>query len=171
MQTSEAAASEPASEPSQTARGAGKFGRIIKLCAAIGILLILGLLAAAVAAAVTAADTWAPIIRVFRDIMLLILLLESVLLIAALAILLLQVAGFFVMLRAEIKPILESARETARLGKATATFMNDNAVDPLIQLKSFLAGLLAFLRELLRIRDLVAADESNSEDLDEADAP
>lgn len=171
MQTSEATASEPALEQSQTARGAGNIGRIIKLGAAIGILLILGLLAAAVAAALTAADTWAPIIRIFRDVMLLLLLLESVLLIAALAILLLQVAGFFVMLRAEIKPILESVRETARLGKATATFMNDNAVDPLIQLKSFLAGLLAFLRELLRIRGLVTPDEDNGEAPDEADAP
>ena len=49
--------------------------------------------------------------------------------------------------------------------------MNDNAVDPLIQLKSFLAGLLAFLRELLRIRGLVTPDEDNGEALDEADAP
>ncbi len=171
MQTSEAAASEPAPEPSQTVRRAGNIGRIIKLGAAIGILLILGLFAAAVAAAVTGADTWAPIIRLFRDVMLLVLLMESVLLIAALAILLLQVAGFFVMLRAEIQPILNSARETAQLGKATATFMNDNAVDPLIQLKSFLAGLLAFLRELLRIRDLVTPGDANSEDPDEADAP
>ncbi len=171
MQSSEASASEPAPEQSQTARSAGNIGRIIKLGAAIGILLILGLLAAAVATALTAAETWVPIIRIFRDVMLLILLLESVLLIAALAILLLQVAGFFVMLRAEIKPILESARETARLGRATATFMNDNAVDPLIQLKSFLAGLLAFLRELLRIRGLLTTDETNGEALDEADAP
>ena len=171
MQTSEAAASEPAPEAAQSAGGAGKIGRIIKLGAGFGILLILGLLLAALFAALTAADTWQPIIRIFRDVMLLILLLESVLLIAALAILLLQVAGFFGMLRAEIKPILASARETARLGKATATFMNDNAVDPLIQLKSFLAGLLAFLRELLRIRALTTPSEDNSEAADDADAP
>ena len=167
-------ASEPASESApnetKTARG-GKVGRVIKLVAALGILLILGLLAASVVAAVVAPDTWAPVIRVVRDALLIALLLESALLVAAFAILLLQVAGFFVMLRAEVKPILDSARETARLGKATAIFVNDNALDPVIQIKSFLAGLLAFVRELLRIRELVSSDDARVEISDEADTP
>ncbi|MCY4246303.1 MAG: hypothetical protein OXE95_01840 [Chloroflexi bacterium] len=163
--------SETAPEDNQTARGAGNISRFIKLGAALGILLILGLMAAAVVMALAAADTWGPVIRIVRDVMLLILLLESALLIAALAILMLQLAGFFVMLRAEIKPVLENVRETARLGKATATFVNDNAVAPLIQFKSFLAGLLAFLRELMRIRGLLTSDDATSETLDEADAP
>ena len=167
-------ASEPASDStpneSQTARG-GKVGRVIKLAAALGILLILGLLAASIVAAVVAPDTWAPVIRIVRDALLIVLLLESALLVAAFAILLLQVAGFFFMLRAEVKPILDSARETARLGKATATFMNDNAIDPVIQIKSFLAGLLAFIRELLRIRELVSSDDARVEISDETDTP
>ena len=156
MSSSEAAASESAPDQEQPARR-GSIGRVIKLCAALLILLILGLFVAALVAALTAADTWAPVIRIFRDIVLLILLLESALLVAALTILLLQAAGFLLMLREEIKPILDHARETARLGKATASFMNANAVDPLIQLKSFLAGLLAFLRELIRLRGLVSS--------------
>ncbi|MCY3581738.1 MAG: hypothetical protein OXG92_07460 [Chloroflexi bacterium] len=171
MQSSEPTNSEAAPEQqTQPTGGSGNIGRMIKLAAVLGILLILGLLVAALVAALTAADTWMPVIRIFRDVILIILLLESVLLIAAFAILLLQVAGFFIMLRAEIAPILANARETARLGKATATFMNDNAVDPLIQLKSFLAGLLAFLRELLRIRSLMSPDQDPGEAADEADA-
>ncbi len=169
MQSSEAAVSEPAPDQDQPT-SSGKIRRIIKLCAALVILLILGLLVAALTAALTAADTWTPVMRIFRDVFLLILLLESVLLIAALTILLLQAAGFLIMLRAEIKPILDGARETTRLGKATASFMNANAVDPLIQLKSFLAGLLAFLRELIHLRALVTGENDESdEDISESD--
>lgn len=144
-----------------------KITRLIRLSAILGILLILILFGAALAAALTAAETWAPVIRIFRDIFLLILILESVLVIAALAILMLQAAGFFIMLKTEVKPIINNARETTRLSKATAQFINDNAVDPLIQIKSFLAGLLAFLRELIRIRNLVATDGPITEHKDE----
>jgi len=142
------------------AAGGGKITRLIKLGALLSIALILLLLLAAFAAALTAPATWAPFIRVFRDIFLLILLLESILVIAALTILLLQVAAFFVMLKAEMKPILSHARKTARVSKATAQFLNSNTIEPVIQLKSFLAGLLAFLRELIRLRGLVNAPET-----------
>ncbi len=147
-----------------------KVTRLIKLAAIFGILLILLLVVAALAAALTAAETWAPFIQIVRDVLLLILILESLLIIGALAIFLLQVAGFLIMLKTEIKPILDNARETTRLSKATAEFINSNAVDPLIQIKSFLAGLLAFLRELIRIRGLVAPDQANTDDTDEAQA-
>ena len=144
-----------------------KITRLIKLSAVLGILIILILFGAALAAALTAAETWAPVIRIFRDVFLLILILESVLVIAALAILMLQAAGFFIMLKTEVKPIIDNARETTRLSKATAQFINSNAVDPIIQIKSFLSGLLAFLRELIRIRNLVATDGPISERKDE----
>ncbi len=142
--------------------------RLIKVSALLGILLILMLFGLALVAALTAAETWAPVIRIFRDLFLLILILESVLVIAALAILMLQAAGFLIMLKTEIKPIMENARETTRLSKATVQFINSNAVDPLIQIKSFLAGLLAFLRELIRIRNLVAVEEPMKDQSDEA---
>jgi len=144
-----------------------KITRLIRLSAILGILIILILFGAALAAALTAAETWAPVIRIFRDIFLLILILESMLVVAALAILMLQAAGFFIMLKTEVKPIIDNARETTRLSKATAQFINSNAVDPIIQIKSFLSGLLAFLRELIRIRSLVATDGPVSERKDE----
>ena len=95
---------------------------------------------------------------------------ESVLVIAALTILLLQAAGFLIMLRSEIKPILDNARETTRLSKATAQFVNSNALDPLIQIKSFLAGLLAFLRELIRLRAAVVPDAVDADETHETKA-
>ena len=150
--------------------GGRKITRLIKVTSIIGILLILLLLVAALVAALTAADTWAPFVQIFRDVFLLLLLLESVLVIAALTILLLQAAGFLIMLRSEVKPILDNARETTRLSKATAQFVNNNALDPLIQIRSFLAGLLAFLRELIRLRAVVVADEADADETHEIKA-
>ncbi|MCY3833238.1 MAG: hypothetical protein OXG85_09480 [Chloroflexi bacterium] len=157
------AAAQASSGPSIT--------RLIKLTATLGILIILALLGAALVAALTAAETWAPLIQIFRDIFLLILILESVLLITALAILMLQAAGFLIMLKTEMKPILDNARETTRLSKATAQFINSNAMDPLIQIKSFLSGLLAFLRELIRIHSIMTVDEARADHPDEPRTP
>lgn len=170
MAENEVSSREPAAGGSTDSAGP-KVTRLIKLSAILGILLILILFGAALAAALTAAETWAPIIRIFRDLFLLILLLESVLVIAALAILMLQAAGFLIMLKTEVKPIMQNARETTRLSKATAQFLNSNAVDPLIQIKSFLSGLLAFLRELIRIRNLVEAEEPITDKSDEPQSP
>lgn len=170
MSESVTGTSSPATTEARESGGI-KITRLIKLISIIGILLILALLIAALVAALTAAETWSPFIRIFRDIFLFLLLLESVLIIAALTILLLQVAGFLIMLKSEVKPILDNARETTRLSKATAQFINSNAVDPLIQIKSFVAGLLAFLRELLRIRGLVVSEEKSTETSDEHAAP
>ena len=105
------------------------------------------------------AEAWAPFIQIFRDVFLLILILESILLITAFAILMLQAAAFLMLLKTEIKPILDNARQTTRTTKATAQFVNKNAVDPLIQIKSFFAGLLAFIRELIQIRALLDAGQ------------
>lgn len=154
MSDSEPGDSQPAPGPEREPSGV-KIGRLIKLTAIIGLLLIVLLLLGALVAALTAADTWVPVIQIFRDVLLVVLLLESLLIVAAVTVLLLQVAGFLVMLRSEVKPILDNARETTRLSKATAQFINTNAVDPLIQVKSFLAGLLAFLRELILLRGIV----------------
>lgn len=166
----ESVADTSTAAPTATRTSGGlKITRLIKITSIVGILLILLLLIAALAAALTDADTWAPFVQIFRDVFLLLLLLESVLVIAAMAILLLQAAGFLIMLRSEVKPILDNARETTRLSRATAQFVNSNAVDPLIQLKSFFAGLLAFLRELIRLRAIVTSEGSDSDERHETE--
>jgi uncharacterized membrane protein (UPF0182 family) len=161
MSESEPGDSQPASAPARESSGS-KIGRLIKFTAFFGLLLIVLLMAGALLAALTAAETWAPVIQIFRDVFLVILLLESLLIVAAVTVLLLQMAGFLIMLKSEVKPILDNARETTRLSKATAQFINSNAVDPLIQIKSFLAGLLAFLRELILLRGIVLPEEPNT---------
>ena len=162
MPDSEPGDSQPAPAHEHESSGI-KIGRLIKITAIIGLLLILLLMLGALLAALTAAAAWAPVIQIFRDILLVVLLLESLLIVAAVTVLLLQVAGFLIMLRSEVKPILDNARETTRLSKATAQFINTNAVDPLIQIKSFLAGLLAFLGELILLRGIVMPEAPDAQ--------
>ena len=138
--------------------------RFVKLASLLLLLLILALFGFALVISLTAAEDWAPLIQIFRDIFIVILVLETALIVTALAILLLQAAGFIIMLKTEIKPILDHARETTRLTRATAEFVSQNSIDPLIQIKSFLSGLLGFLRELLRIRGLLQPESEGPDD-------
>ncbi len=153
----------PLPEGSST-RSGRSISLIFKLSAAILILLILALLAFALVVALTAAETWAPLVQIFRDVLIIIVVVEAVLIVTAFAILLLQAAGFIIMLKTEIKPILDNARETTRLTKATAEFVSQNSLDPLIQIKSFITGLLSFLREIIRIRALLQTDRAEDDD-------
>ncbi len=151
--------------PEESSNSSGRsISTIVKLSAAILILFILALLAFALVAALTAAETWAPFLQIFRDVLIIIVVVEAVLIVTAFAILILQAAGFIIMLKTEIKPILDNARETTRLTKATAEFVSQNSVDPLIQIKSFISGLLGFLREIIRIRALLQADPAEEQD-------
>jgi hypothetical protein len=120
----------------------------------------------ALVVSVTASDTWAPVVQIFRDTFVIVFIVEFILVIGATAILVVQIARFFTMLQAEIKPILDNARETTHATKATAQFVNKNAVDPLIQLKSFFAGLTTFIREILQIRSLIKPNKSSGVDDD-----
>ena len=140
--------------------------RIVKVSAFFIFLLILALLVFGLVVALTDAETWAPLLQIVRDIFLVILVLELVLIVTALAILMLQAAGFIIMLKTEIKPILDNARETTRLTKATAEFVSQNSVDPLIRIKSFISGLLSFLREIIRIRSILNSEDEDKDSED-----
>ena len=149
----------PSTIPSESETGSGRsIVSILKWTALLAIVALLGLLGLGLLLAITAAETWSPLVQIIRDTFIVILVLESVLIAAALAILMLQAAGFIIMLKTEIKPILHNARETTRMTKATAEFVSKNSADPLIQIKSFIAGLLTFLREIIRIRALLQSD-------------
>ena len=138
--------------------------RVVMLVSMALIGFILLLLVFALVVSITASTTWAPVIQIFRDIFMIMFIVEFILVIGATAVLVIQVARFFIMLQTEIKPILDNARETTQTTKATAQFVKKNAADPLIQLKSFFAGLTTFIRELLRIRSLIKPKKSTGAD-------
>lgn len=84
-----------------------------------------------------------------RDIFIIIMALESLLIGLSLVILLVQLARLINLLQNEIKPILESTQNTVNTLQGTTAFLSDNMVEPVIKLNEYLAGLrsmLAFLR-------------------------
>jgi hypothetical protein len=76
-----------------------------------------------------------------RDIFIIVLALESLIIGAALVILVVQLALLINLLQNEIKPILETTRRTVNTLKGTTAFLSEHAVKPVINLGSMAAGL------------------------------
>lgn len=76
-----------------------------------------------------------------RDIFIIILALESLIIGAALIILLIQLAILINLLQNEVRPILQATQETVNNLRGTAEFLGENVVEPVIKLNSYLAGL------------------------------
>lgn len=76
-----------------------------------------------------------------RDIFLIAMAFVSLILGAALVVLLVQLASLINLLQNEVRPILASASETINTLKGTTEFLSENLVEPVIKLNSYLAGL------------------------------
>ncbi len=76
-----------------------------------------------------------------RDIFIIILALESLVIGAALVILLIQLAILINLLQNEVRPILQATQETVNNLRGTAEFLGENVVEPVIKLNGYLAGL------------------------------
>ncbi len=86
------------------------------------------------------------IVATIRDIAIIILAVETIVIGAILVVLIWEVRNLAKMLQNDIKPILQSADETARTMRGTATFVSDNFVTPLVRVSSFTSGVLEALR-------------------------
>ncbi len=86
------------------------------------------------------------IVATIRDIAIIFLAVETIVIGAILVVLIWEVRNLAKMLQNDIKPILQSADETARTVRGTATFVSDNFVTPLVRVSSFTSGILEALR-------------------------
>jgi hypothetical protein len=79
-----------------------------------------------------------------RDIFIIFMAFESLIIGAALVVLIIQVASLINLLQNEVKPILQSTSETVNTLRGTTEFLSENLVEPVIKLNSYLAGLRKF---------------------------
>jgi heme/copper-type cytochrome/quinol oxidase subunit 2 len=86
-----------------------------------------------------------------RDIFIIFMALESLLIGAALIILIVQFASLLNLLQNEIRPILDATNETVHHLRGTAEFLGENVVQPVIKLSGYLAGMQRML-ELLGVK-------------------
>jgi hypothetical protein len=76
-----------------------------------------------------------------RDISIIMLAMESLLIGLALIILIIQIARLTNLLENEVKPILDSTNETVSNLRGTTKFLSDNLVEPVIRLNEIIAVL------------------------------
>ncbi len=77
---------------------------------------------------------------VARDIAIIVLAVESIVIGVLLAVLVIQVIRLVKLLREEVLPILNSTQETVSTVRGTATFMSDHLVQPVVKVSSYAAG-------------------------------
>ncbi len=84
-----------------------------------------------------------------RDVFIIFMALESIIIGAALVILIVQLATLINLLQHEIKPIVDTTNETVNTLRGTVVFLSDNLTEPVIKLNAALAGIKQFM-DLLR---------------------
>lgn len=87
-----------------------------------------------------------------RDIFIIILAFQGILITLALVILILQFAGLATLLQQEIKPLLVNIQETLAMAKGSAQFVGENVASPLIKAGGFISGASVFLNEFGGLR-------------------
>ena len=86
-----------------------------------------------------------------RDVFIIIVALESLVIGVALVVLIVQLASLINLLQNEVKPILIATNETVNTLRGTSEFLSENVVEPVIKLNGYLAGLYRML-ELMGVR-------------------
>ncbi|KAF0112366.1 MAG: hypothetical protein FD147_239 [Chloroflexi bacterium] len=76
-----------------------------------------------------------------RDIFIIFMAFESIVIGVALVILVVQISTLINLLQNEVKPILKSTIETVDTLKGTTQFLSANLVDPVIKLNGYMAGM------------------------------
>lgn len=86
-----------------------------------------------------------------RDVFIIVVALESLLIGGALIVLVIQLASLINLLQNEIRPILHATTETVNTLRGTAEFLGESVVEPVIKLNGYLAGLYRML-ELMGVK-------------------
>lgn len=129
--------------PSKGSGGDGsqaKKKRTITILIIVAVVIVGLIIAAAVLLVQSSNETTGRI----RDLFIILMALESLVIGAALVVLIIQLATLINLLQNEVKPIIESTSETANTLRGTVTFLSDNLSEPVIKLNAYLAGMKTF---------------------------
>jgi hypothetical protein len=95
------------------------------------------------------------VVGLLRDAAIVFVAFETLIIGLLLMVLMLQLQSLTVLLRDEIKPMLEAANETMSTVRGTTQFVSHNVVSPMMKWSGYLAGVRRILSEVsgLRKRD------------------
>ncbi len=150
----------PAQEVADSAAPEGSKGRSVFFWPLVGVVavvavFVLGLVGAVLLAILADPDDAANWVGIVRDIFIIVLAMEGMLVGVALVVLIIQLAALVNLLQNEIQPIVDNANETVTTVRGTAQFMSQNVVEPVVKMGVLLAGIGGVLREVLRLRRTV----------------
>ena len=134
-------------EETTTTNGADKRSRNILTIIIVGVVVLLILLGVAIFFLLQPAT---PTDRI-RDVFIIIVALESLVIGVALIVLIVQLASLINLLQNEVRPILTATNETVNHLRGTAEFLGENMVEPVIKLNGYLAGMSRVI-ELMGLR-------------------
>jgi len=87
-----------------------------------------------------------------RDIMIIFMAFEMMILGVSMVILMIQLATLINLLQNDVKPILDATNETANTLRGTALFLSNNLSEPVIRLNEYTSGLLKFIELIGLVR-------------------
>jgi hypothetical protein len=137
--------------------------RIVIIASAVLIGLVVLLFLGALILTLVTGGNFADTIRVLRDLVIIFLSLEAILIILALAVLTLQVAQLVNLLQNEVLPILENTQETVLTAQSTVEFMSENLTSPVIKASGFVSGAAVLLTNVFGIRRALKRTEEPGE--------
>lgn len=109
-----------------------------------GVIVAALLLLAGIVAAVVFLSRDSDVTANIRDIFIIFMAFESLVIGAALIILIVQMASLINLIQNEVRPILDATNETVNTLRGTTEFLSENLVEPVIKLNSSLAGMRRF---------------------------
>ncbi|HSK88023.1 MAG TPA: hypothetical protein VK880_06700 [Anaerolineales bacterium] len=125
------------SEEPPSSKEAESRSRNIVIIVIVGVIVLLALLGIAIYFLLQPAT---PTDRI-RDIFIIVVALESLVIGVALIILIVQLASLINLLQNEVRPILTATSETVNTLRGTAEFLGESVVEPVIKLNGYLAGM------------------------------
>jgi hypothetical protein len=96
----------------------------------------------------------AVVVSLLRDAAIIFVAFETILIGILLVILMLQMQSLIVLLRDEIKPMLEAANETLATVRGTTQFVSHNVVSPVMKWSGYFAGLRRIVREVTGLAEV-----------------
>lgn len=139
----------PPPPPEQTAEGRAQ-QRQMRTVVTVAIIVAVILVAVLVIAVVLLLRPDVPTDRI-RDIFIIVVAFETLVVGIALIVLLVQLASLINLLQNEVRPIIQDTSETVRTLRGTTAFLSESVVDPVIKLNGYLASIQRVL-ELMGIK-------------------
>ncbi len=124
--------------------------RQMRTIVTVGVIAAIVILAILVVAVILLLQPGVPTDRI-RDIFIIVVAFETLIVGVALIVLLVQLASLINLLQNEVRPIIEATGETVRTLRGTAEFLGESVVEPVIKLNAYLASIQRVL-ELMGIK-------------------